>query len=311
MTFIAFEQSQRDGKPVELFLFQRPGTATGEGFTNALNDITIAAQFYTANSISRDEVSYARESNAGEMKITVPTTLNFVRRYIIIAPADRYTVSVFRRHVTDAGTLETVTWWKGFISQVVFEGSTAIISCKPLIELLSRQGPRMTFQQPCNHVLYDSRCTVVENSFRFQGVPSVISADGLDYTFAGLSTSPPQNVAPSGFQSEFYVGGFIRAQDLVDHRLIVAQSGNVLTVQFAFLDSQAGTILDVFAGCDHQLTTCALKFSNDINHGGHPYLPDRNIFEKGLDSTGRPPIVGHSVFHNLIKELRAAAELDD
>lgn len=285
MTFTAFETSQRDGNPVELYLFQRPGTAVGDGFTNALNDITIVSQVFIASSISRDEMSYDRESNAGEIRITVPTTLDFVRRFIIIAPADRYTVTVFRRHVTDLSGPETVTWWKGFLSQVVFEGNEAIISCRPLIELLSRQGPRMTYQQPCNHVLYDPRCTVIENDFRFQGIPSAISTDGTVLTFAGLGSSAPLTSAPADLQADFFVGGFIRTPDLVDHRLIIAQSGDDVTIQYAFHESPAGKQLDVFAGCSHQLDVCDRKFSNSDFFGGHPYLPDRNIFEKGLDST--------------------------
>ena len=78
----------------------------------------------------------------------------------------------------------------------------------------------------------------------------------------------------------------MRTPDNVDHRLIVDQSGDTLTVQFAFFESPAGKNMSVFAGCDHQLTTCQQKFSNLPNFGGHPYLPDRNIFTKGLDSTG-------------------------
>ena len=289
MTFLAFEQSQRDGNPVELFLFKRGAAALGTGFTNAGSNITIGPQTYEAIGISRDEARYDRESNAGEIKISMDVQEEFARRWIIIAPADKYIVTVFRRHVTqtDAGSpiLETVTWWRGFVSQVVFEGSTAVLSCKPLIELLSRQGPRMNFQQPCNHVLYDDNCKVVENNFRFQGIPSLISADGLSFTFPGISTSAPLISAPSGFQGDFYIGGFIRTPDLVDHRMIVGQAGDVLTVNYRFFENQSGVTLDVFAGCDHQLPTCGLKFTNDINHGGHPYLPDRNVFEKGLDST--------------------------
>ena len=280
-------QNLLERSPVELFLFQDPATATGTGFTNNATNITVGAQTYEAVGISRDEASYDRESNSGEIRISMSAQQEFARKWIIIAPADKFLVTIFRRHVTDdlSPQLEIVTWWKGFISQVVFEGSTAIISCKPLIELMSRQGPRMTFQQPCNHVLYDDRCTVSENSFRFQAIPAAISSDGTQFTFTGIGSSPPLTSAPSGFQGNFYIGGMIRDFLGVDHRLIVGQSGDVITVQYAFEESLAGQQLDVFAGCDHQIGTCAQKFSNEINHGGHPYLPDRNVFEKGLDST--------------------------
>ncbi len=285
MTFIAQERSQADGRPVELFLFKTALESTGTAFTNSETEITVGPETYEPIAIERTEPSYSNESDSGAIELTVSRELAFARRFISATPSDRYVVTVFRRHLTDVG-LQTVTWWKGFISQVTFEGIDAKIRCNSLLELFTRIGPRMTFQQPCNHVLYDPRCTVSENTFRFQGIPATIDPTGRILSFTGLSTSAPLINAPSGFQGNFYVGGFMRTPDNVDHRLIVAQSVDSLTIQFPFFDSPAGLQLDVFAGCDHQIQTCELKFDNVLNHGGHPYLPVRNIYVKGLDSTG-------------------------
>lgn len=285
MTFIALEQSTSDGRPVELFLFKTALQTVGNAFTNAEDDIVFGAETYQAIGISRSEPSYSAESDASSVTLTVGRSLEFARRFILQAPSDRYVVTIFRRHITDTG-LETVTWWKGFISQVVFRGIDSEIVCRSLLELFTRIGPRMNFQQPCNHVLYDSRCTVKENTFRFQGVPATISASGLQLTFTGISTSAPLTAAPSGFQGNYYVGGFIRTPDSVDFRLITDQQGDVLTVQFPFYSTPGGLILDVFAGCDHQIGTCDLKFGNVLFHGGHHFLPVRNIYAKGLDGTG-------------------------
>ena len=110
MAFLAFEQSQRDGNPVELFLFQPPNTVTGTGFTNAAVDIVIGAQLFEGIGISRDEASYDRESNSGEVRISMSVTQDFARRWIILAPAERYVVTIFRPHITDSAP-EPVTWW--------------------------------------------------------------------------------------------------------------------------------------------------------------------------------------------------------
>ncbi len=284
MTFLALEQSQADGRPVELFLFKTALDAVGIGFTNSESEITFGSETYDPIAISRGEPSYNEEQGAGDLQILVGRDLAFARRFIIIAPSDRYVVSIFRRHITDE-TLETVLFWKGFISQVTFDGINATITCKPLIELLTRYGPRMTFQQPCNHVLYDSRCTVNEGTFKTLRVPDSISADGVTLTFSNINTQAPVTDAPSGFQGDYWVGGMMRTPDSVDHRLIVDQSGaNTIRIQYPFFESPAGKTLDILAGCDHNIFTCQDKFNNLPQHGGHRFLPTRNIYVKGLSN---------------------------
>jgi len=282
MAFLDYEQSQRDGRPVELFLFQNDVSATGIGYTNNLEAITVGVQGYEAINIFRTEPEYSDEADKSSIEIVVPKSNTFAQRYVIIAPGDRYTVSVYRKHV-DQNSPEVSLFWRGYIAQVTFEGNQARILCRSLLELTTRQTPRMTFQQPCNHVLYDERCTVLEAAYRTVRVPDSVSADGVTLTFTNVNTLSPVIGAPSGYQGNFWVGGYIVTPDNIDYRLIIAQSGaSTLQIQYPFLDSPAGKSLNIFAGCDHQPATCRDKFSNIINFGGHPYLPERNPFTKGL-----------------------------
>jgi len=282
MTLLALEQSQRDGKPVELFLFKTPLEAVGTGFTNATDDITFGAETYTAAGISRSEPTLSAEEGSGNITIEVPRTLEFARQFIIVPPGDRYSVTLYRRHVTDSG-LETVATWKGFISQVIFEGMTAKIVCKPLLELVRRRGPRMTHGQPCQHVLYDSRCTVNETLFRTVQACTAVDSSGTILTITGINTNAQVLSAPSAHQGAYWIGGFIKTPDNVDHRLIVQMIGSdQIRVQFPFFETPVGVTMTVTAGCNHSKEACNEKFSNILNRAGHDYLPDRNIFTQGL-----------------------------
>jgi hypothetical protein len=43
-----------------------------------------------------------------------------------------------------------------------------------------------------------------------------------------------------------------------------------------------GDAVKVFAGCDLTLAQCKAKFSNVLNFGGMPHMPQSNLFRVGL-----------------------------
>ncbi len=86
-------------------------------------------------------------------------------------------------------------------------------------------------------------------------------------------------VSRSGLADHF-VGGFCRfpAGSLDDARLILAQSGDVLTLLIPFAENVLGSNIDLFAGCDRSLDTCDSKFAAVPNYGGFPFVPRKNPF---------------------------------
>ena len=74
-----------------------------------------------------------------------------------------------------------------------------------------------------------------------------------------------------------------------DARMVLTHVDDDLTMLLPFPFSAVGLDVDVFAGCDHTTTDCDTKFfttefpsSNIPNYGGFPFVPLRNIFDKGL-----------------------------
>jgi hypothetical protein len=68
-----------------------------------------------------------------------------------------------------------------------------------------------------------------------------------------------------------------------EKRLVTGHTGNVLTLQIPFPTDVTGATAVVQPGCDHKITTCTSKFSNDINYGGFPLVPEKNPFNTGVD----------------------------
>ena len=75
----------------------------------------------------------------------------------------------------------------------------------------------------------------------------------------------------------------------LDHRLILAQDGDDVTLLLPFAENIVGSTIVLLAGCDHSITTCDTKFSTPLdplsnvrNFGGFPFVPTKNPHETGL-----------------------------
>jgi uncharacterized phage protein (TIGR02218 family) len=143
-----------------------------------------------------------------------------------------------------------------------------------LKNIFEREGPRATWGSLCQHQLYDNLCLVDAADFTtFNATIDSISADGITLTLSGLGSPIPD-----------FVGGRMIKDNGADSRLVVAQSGTVLTLQQPFRsDLVAGATVDIEQGCDHTTGDCIDKFSNIDNFGGFPYTPGLNPFNEGLD----------------------------
>jgi hypothetical protein len=103
---------------------------------------------------------------------------------------------------------------------------------------------------------------------------NVVSVSGNDIGVSGVGA------AGAGF----FDGGFVKtpAGGNDDARLILASSGDTLTLLLPFSVDVLGTDVDVFAGCTHDLAICSSKFDNVVNYGGFPFIPRKNPFNSTL-----------------------------
>lgn len=274
MSFAGFELSAESGQPLELFEFVLGGDTFA--FTNTEDEQMFSGTTYVPAAISRSPISIGSEQRTEVLVVEMEATQPFARKFINIVPGAQASCTISRVHRTDSGQ-EVVVFFKGIVRSVGFtsDGIKAQIAVLPLSRGMSKSVPIFLYANLCNHVLYDVRCKVVADSFRHTG--TVLSVNGNVYTISGLAGSPA-DVAPGGTQ-----GGFVRIGN-TDWRLILSQNGDDVTLLLPFnlTDVDAGTSVDVFAGCDHSISTCSSKFSNVPNYGGYAFVPTKNPFETGL-----------------------------
>lgn len=271
MTFLAEETSIESGAPIELYEFAVAGDLFF--FTTGEDEINVAGMDYEPVAIQRSEISVGPEERTQIITVEMPAENSFAKKYVNIVPGTAASLTIKRIHRFD-GANETAVMFKGIVRSVAYsqQGKKAKVAVLPLTAGLSRQMPRFLYSGLCNHVLYDERCKVVEDDFKFTANISAVNGNDITVPGVGASVATPAT------------GGFVRVGN-IDHRLVLSQSGDVLTLLLPFdtVVADVGTQVDVFAGCDRTLPTCKSQFDNVVNFGGFAFVPLRNIFTTGLD----------------------------
>lgn len=272
MTYSSQEISLESGRPVEVYEF-----ALGSEyfrFNSGEDTITVDGNSYPPLEISRTTIVVSQEQQGDLISVKLPARTALVRKYINVVPGQQGTLSIFRIHRGDVDE-EFELIFKGLVRSVAFtlNGLDAEIAIQPLTSGLSRTIPRFVYSSICNHVLYDTRCKVNSNLFRYQD--DITDITGSAYTINGLSAVE----RPDGWAT----GGFVVSPNGTDYRLIIDHTGDVLTLLLPFPeDVRDGQTVEIFAGCQHDIDTCSSKFDNITNFGGYNWVPRENVFVKGL-----------------------------
>jgi uncharacterized phage protein (TIGR02218 family) len=271
MTFAAYETSAESGQPIELYEFLFGSTYYR--YTSNSIDVVIAGATFTATPISRNNLMASKDDKQGDrLQVTVPGNNLLIQNYTNIVPGKRTTLTLYQMHRNDPA-LETIIAFKGQVQSVKFNDnySSAQMEILPITAAQVRLIPRETYQNLCNHMLYDGRCQVPELSATWRKTLTVLTVVNTVLTVPGAGACG----------SDFFVGGYVLFQG--DYRLVAAQDTDDLTLLVPFSVSPVGQIVIVQAGCKHRLIAdCQTKFSNVANFGGFPFVPLKNPFNTGI-----------------------------
>ncbi len=289
MSLATIEASVEDGQPIELYRF----TNLEETFlyTSSQEEVIFGGSIYVPTEISRTSSGKESINIRATLVLKLPNTDPLVRRYVIGLPATSDKVVVYRQHSTDGGSPETVILFSGQIENVGFTGNEAKVNVVSTVNFLGKPMPRQTMRNMCNHILFDTRCKVQESNFSMITTVTDISADGLTVTVDGGSNT----ILDTGLQlsaqiaanAAYFNGGVLSRSNLEQRSILstVDLGGNVASfgVLIGYQNLSVGNTLALLAGCDHNFTTCRVKFSNHQQYGGFPYVPRKNPFEIEVD----------------------------
>ena len=255
-TFDENERSASQNRPIDLYLIVTP-TVTYR-LTSHVVDVSYGGSTYTALTMSRGNLQVAPDLTGRELTIYLPTTHALVQRYLATGVPEHEVLVTKLRLQEKSG--QAIQQWSGFGCGMSVDGHIAMLRVPSITDdAMKIRLPVIAAQRLCNHVLYDVLCTVDR-----------ISATGSDKVITAISgNTVTTNSLASG---SHYVYGDIVHVTTQQRRMVVAQSGSVLTLNVPFVGAVLGDFVSISPGCDHSITTCRDKFSNVINYGGCPDL---------------------------------------
>jgi hypothetical protein len=225
-------------------------------YTNADLPVTLNGYVYAANSILVDGLKFkcAAGLEVDQQQITISARATDTVGGVPFLQALRNGVfdgceiqreRAFLNSWSPADTaapIGSVILFKGRIGTIDSIGrTTAQITVNSDLVLLDLQMPRNVYSPACQHVLYDSGCTLVKSAFGTAGTVGAGSTGSL----IGVSATVKSSVAGVSFH-----------------------------LHYALLNPPAtGDAFTVYFGCDHTQATCTSKFNNLANFRGFPYIP--------------------------------------
>jgi uncharacterized phage protein (TIGR02218 family) len=265
MAFEDHEISQEGGSTIEIYTLAMGSTLY------RMHDSIEPVVTYLGDDFERTQISRGSIATGQEyLEIKLPGSHPFTLKFTEIAPGQTASLTIQSFHRADPSDVRVI--YKGVVRSVAFTQamSHSALSLIPINDAFSKEIPERTFQAACNNVLFDPDCKVSSGSYSHIGAVSAITDNIV--TVTGLN-------AAKG--TAWSTGGYL-SYGVLDYRLVLEQSGDDCTLVLPFHESVLSENVSVFAGCDHTIAICLSKFANDINFGGCPYVPTKNIFITGL-----------------------------
>lgn len=256
MAFLDLEKSLASSQPTELYLFTLGSTYWAQN--SGTEELSWDGKIWYPKLIGRSSKNLTTNSLKSKMAIETSLTNEFVQLYLTATLDGIVSFTLYRGQGGDY-----VAYWRGFVEKVVFSPTGAAITCSPMTSRLKRTGLQRRFSRNCGIAVYSYRCRLVTGDYQVSGVVDAVSGNTVTSSTFGTKTDG------------YFVAGYIETEDY--SRMIVAHTGNVVTLSTPIPSLAVGESFNAYRGCDHTLSTCT-SLSNNLNFGGHPWLPHKNPF---------------------------------
>lgn len=260
-----------------VWLYQIQSGEDSEFWTSHESPVVCRGQLWSPGRINHGERTASVNGSRDSISLQVGlSSSRLVRDAIGRRITGRLRISVIEGELCGSSVNDPVAVFSGDANSVALSGVTVTLSCQPWPELSTLRVPRFRIQPGCNHVLFRGGCGLVESDWRWTAVIEDPGVPGFPFTFVLSGFDGPDEVTAANH----FAGGWIEtATDKVPVRASSAAEDGAITVTLARDPRpfpRTGQSVGVFPGCDGRYETCAAKFNNRDNFGGHPFVPAAN-----------------------------------
>lgn len=277
MTYSAIEGTVDQGEPFFLYLFDDGTTKTR--LTSDASDFSGdpealgSAQTWTASAIAHSELGIPGNVDRDYVNLTFPLSDSFAQTFRQASAATQI-LTIWRAHHSDTdGEFEVA--WKGRVIGGKEQDRTIVLRAESVFTSMRQSGCRARWQRRCRHALYFGGCGLAIADFQVSGTVSAMASDTV------LTISAAASEADGWYRLGIveYDGKFGWIKDHTGDQITLVTPIDGLAAAFAISGSES---VSIARGCDRQLNTCTNKFSNNVNHGGFPWLPQKNPFSESF-----------------------------
>lgn len=272
------ESTVDESEPAELYEFV--GSYKNYYYTSAAEDFTFNGIVYVpVVDLDRDSSKIGTDSDQNNaMKVTIPVTAELITDYGFQTTPPQLNLNIYRidRNLTPYES-NFRTLWSGPVSSINIKGKTAEIDVPSILSsLLAGSCPSFYFQSPCNHVLFDpDTCRVSRAANSVNATIQQVLSGGQVLQMSTYGAFPVSD----------FTGGEVLIASQNERRMIIGGdvSTGLLTLNYPFGRAIVGTSVQFTRGCDHAWKGhCKTRYNNTDRFGGHPLIPNVNVFASGL-----------------------------
>jgi uncharacterized phage protein (TIGR02218 family) len=267
MTYSTLENSVDGGKPIELL---RLSYSNVDWFyTSGDTPRDYGGATYVPMPMQRSDLENSSDSSKSSMTITLPQDCPIADLYKVSAPSNVVSVTLMGEHYLDN---EFITMWKGRIVNVEFVPPHFVITTESVFTSLQRNGLRRRFSTTCTYDVYSAGCGKDHSNY---------VSEMMIGSLAGTTFISAQATA---YVDNYFAGGYVKwinpTTGLAEYRAVKSsvQATGAVTLVSIIPNITVGSMIEVYPGCDHLLSTCQNKFGNIIRFGGTPFIPKKNPF---------------------------------
>lgn len=259
-----------------------------QGFTEHDADLTVGGQTYLARSgFSATQVSQTLGLSVDNLNVEGALSSDTINEDDL-ANGKYDSAELTLIWVNWADTTQYTVLSRGYLGEVK-RGETAFSAeFRSLATKLSQQTGR-TYQRTCDAQLGDARCKVNLNLAAYKATGAVTTASGRSLTVSGISS----------FTSGWFTHGLITftsgaCSGMTFEVKLHADSTLVLweLPPSAVASSDSFTLT---AGCKQDFETCKMKFNNQVNFQGFPFIPGNDRLSE-YPNQGQGNMDGGSLF---------------
>lgn len=264
------EESVVQAQLIELYEF-KVGVLTYR-YTSSDRDQVPSASYgfvWESETISRTKFGQTDELNQENINISLHKDNAIAQLYKGRPPDQTIVLTIFRYHEEYVNEQDVVCAWSGRVLSCSFKGDVAELVCESTATSLKQPGLTRRYQGSCPHAVYSAACGVIKADKEFYTTVSVVTDNIIEATGA------------SAYSNDHFTGGYINwlgDDGNLQSRMIIAHTGEQLTLDWAIDDMAVLDQLWVYPGCKHTMTDCFNKFLNIENYGGFPYIPKKNPY---------------------------------